>query len=60
MKKTCRNGVPVLTDWVPTPRLKRAMREVDAGRNLISLGTYEQAMGHFRRIYERARTKQKI
>lgn len=57
MKKAARNGVPVLTDWEPTPRLKRAMREVDAGRGLISLGNYEQASEYFRRLYERNRPK---
>ena len=52
-----KNGIPVRTDWVPTPRLARALREPERG--LVKM-TYEEAVAWSRRVYERARKKQKI
>jgi hypothetical protein len=46
--------------WEPSFRLKRALREVDAGRNLVSMGTLDEAVAWSRRVYESALKKQKI
>ena len=60
MKKASNNGVSVLTDWEPTPRLKRAMREVNAGIGLVKVGSTKAEIHEWtRRIYERACKKQK-
>jgi hypothetical protein len=49
-----KNGIPVRTDWVPTPRLARALREPERG--LVKM-TYEEAVVWSRRVYERARKR---
>ena len=44
----------------PSPALKRAMREADAGIGLVRVGsTKEEIHAWTRRIYERAGKKQK-
>jgi hypothetical protein len=60
MKRTGNNGTSVLTDWEPTPRLKRAMREVNAGIGLVRVGSTKAEIKEWtRRVYERACKKQK-
>jgi hypothetical protein len=60
MKKSGLSDVPARTDWVPRPKLKRAMREVEAGIGLVRVGsTKEEIHSWTQRLYARARKKQK-
>jgi len=57
MKKTSN---PVRTDWVPTPRLQRRLREVEAGRNLVHHKSFADFMACSREVYATAHKKQKV
>jgi hypothetical protein len=53
-----KSAISVRTDAEPTPRLLRALREPD--RDLIKLGSLDEAKAWSRRVYERACKKQKV
>lgn len=55
-----KSTMPVRTDWVPTPRLQRRLREVESGRDLVRYKTLEEFQAWSRSVYEAARKKQKV
>ena len=52
--------IPMRADWVPTPRLQRRLREVEAGRNLVHAKSFDEFVDWSRSVYATARKKQKV